>query len=219
MTTRMNKDGEYTYYYSCAMKLRSKGSRCNNKNINGNEIDKEVVAAVKTLANNGDDYFESLKSALSENKIKFENISNEQARLEEEIEKKEKEIEALVNNLATSSGTGAEKYILDKINTLSDEVEKIKSQMNTLSKECENELNLTDSIDLMKDMLKSFSVTVDNMTIEQKRQTIRTFVKEVIWDGEDAHIVFFGSDYEYPLKKDEMLADDDTLYPLGEDRK
>lgn len=71
----------------------------------------------------------------------------------------------------------------------------------------------------MKDMLGSFSVTVDNMTIEQKRQTIRTFVKEVIWDGKDAHIVFFGSDYEYPFKKDEMLADDDNLYPLGEDRK
>ncbi len=219
MTTRMNKDGEYTYYYSCTMKLRSKGSRCNSKNINGNEIDKEVIAAVKALANNGDDYFESLKSALSESKIKAENISNEQARLEEEIEKKEKEIEALVNNLATSSGTGAEKYILDKINTLSDEVERIKSQMNTLSKESENELNLTESIDLMKDMLKSFSVTVDNMTIEQKRQTVRTFVKEVIWDGENAHIVFFGSDYEYPFKKAEMLADDDNLYPLSEDRK
>ncbi len=201
------------------MKLRSKGSRCNNKNINGNEIDKEVIAAVKALSNNGDDYFESLKSSLSESKIKAENINNEQARLEEEIEKKEKEIEALVNNLATSSGTGAEKYILDKINTLSDDVEKFKSQMNTLSKECENKLNLTESIDLMKDMLGSFSVTVDNMTIEQKRQTIRTFVKEVIWDGENAHIVFFGSDYEYPFKKAEMLADDDNLYPLCEDRK
>ena len=219
MTTRINKDGEYTYYYSCTMKLRSKGSRCNNKNINGNEIDKEVITAVKTLANNGDDYFESLKSALSENKIKAENISNEQARLEEEIEKKEKEIEALVNNLATSSGTGAEKYILDKINTLSDVVEKIKAQQNTLTKESENELNLSESIDLMKDMLGSFSVTVDNMTIEQKRQTIRTFVKEVIWDGENAHIVFFGSDYEYPFKKTEMLSDDDNLYLFSENRK
>ncbi len=219
MTTRMNKDGEYTYYYSCTMKLRSKGARCNNKNINGNEIDKEVITAVKALADNGDDYFESLKSALSESQIKAENISNEQARLDSEIEKKEKEIEALVNNLATSSGTGAEKYILDKINTLSDVVEKIKAQQNTLTKESENELNLSESIDLMKDMLVSFSVTVDNMTIEQKRQTIRTFVKEVIWDGENAHIVFFGSDYEYPFKKTEMLSDDDNLYLFSENRK
>lgn len=219
MTTRLNKDGEYTYYYSCTMKLRSKGKRCNNKNVNGNELDREVISAVKALAENGDDYFESLKSALSENKIKAENISNEQTRLEEEIEKKEKEIETLVNNLATASGTGAEKYILDKINTLSDEVEKIKAQQNTLNKENENELNLTESVDLMRDMLKSFSAAVDNMTIEQKRQTIRAFVKEVIWDGENAHIVFFGSDYEYPFKKDEMLAEGDELYLLGDHSK
>ncbi len=219
MTTRMNKDSEYTYYYSCTMKLRSKGKRCNNKNVNGNELDREVISVVKALAENGDAYFESLKSALSENKIKSENISNEQTRLEEEIEKKEKEIESLVNNLAASSGTGAEKYILDKINILSDAVEKIKAQQNTLAKESENELDLTESVDLMRDMLESFSAAVDNMTVEQKRQTIRAFVKEVIWDGANAHIVFFGSDYKYPFKKDEMLADGDELFLLGDHSK
>ena len=219
MTTRMNKDSEYTYYYSCTMKLRSKGKRCNNKNVNGNELDREVISVVKALAQNGDAYFESLKSALSENKIKSENISNEQTRLEEEIEKKEKEIESLVNNLAASSGTGAEKYILDKINILSDAVEKIKAQQNTLAKESENELDLTESVDLMRDMLESFSAAVDNMTVEQKRQTIRAFVKEVIWDGANAHIVFFGSDYKYPFKKDEMLADGDELFLLGDHSK
>ena len=219
MTTRMNKDSEYTYYYSCTMKLRSKGKRCNNKNVNGNELDREVISVVKALAENGDAYFESLKSALSENKIKSENISNEQTRLEEEIEKKEKEIETLVNNLAASSGTGAEKYILDKINTLSDAVEKIKAQQNTLAKESENELDLTESVDLMRDMLESFSAAVDNMTVEQKRQTIRAFVKEVIWDGANAHIIFFGSDYKYPFKKDEMLVDGDELYLLGDNSK
>ena len=46
-------------------------------------------------------------------------------------------------------------------------------------------------------MLSSFKDTVDGMTVEQKRAAIRTFVKEIIWDGQDAHVVIFGSDYEY----------------------
>ena len=219
MTTRINKDGENTYYYSCTMKLRSKGSRCNNKNINGNEIDKEVITAVKALAENGDDYFDMLKKALSENKIKAESLSNERERLNAEIEKKGKEIEILVNNLASSNGTGAEKYLLDKINLLSEEVENCKAQINALNEESDTTLNLKESVDLMREMLKSFSVTVDNMNIEQKRQAIRTFVKEVIWDGENAHIVFFGSDYEYPFKKADLLADSDELYLLSENSK
>ena len=39
------------------------------------------------------------------------------------------------------------------------------------------------------------------MTVEQKRSAIRTFVKEIIWDGRDAHVVLFGSEYEYEFPK------------------
>ena len=39
------------------------------------------------------------------------------------------------------------------------------------------------------------------MTIEQKRAAIRAIVKQVIWDGQDAHVVLFGSDYEYEFPK------------------
>jgi DNA invertase Pin-like site-specific DNA recombinase len=219
MTTRLNKDNEYTYYYSCNLKLRSKGSRCNIKNINGNEIDKEVIEAIKSLSANGDEYFSTLKKSLDSNKIKNDNLAKEQDKIKADIEKAEQDIDVLVETLANSSGTGAEKYILDKINALSEQVENNKARISAMDEEKDNTLGLTESIDLMKNMLSSFSSAVDIMTIEQKRQTIRTFVKEVIWDGEYAHIVFFGSDYEYPFKSGEILADSDTLYPLGEHRK
>jgi site-specific DNA recombinase len=199
--------------------LRSKGSRCNIKNINGNEIDKEVIEAIKSLSANGDEYFDTLKKSLDSNKIKNDNLAKEQDKIKADIEKAEQDIDVLVETLANSSGTGAEKYILDKINALSEQVENNKARISAMDEEKDNTLGLTEPIDLMKNMLSSFSSAVDIMTIEQKRQTIRTFVKEVIWDGEYAHIVFFGSDYEYPFKSSEILADSDTLYPLGEHRK
>ena len=55
--------------------------------------------------------------------------------------------------------------------------------------------------DLLAQMLSTFKDTVDKMTVEQKRAAIRTFVKEIIWDGRDAHVVLFGSEYEYEFPK------------------
>ena len=46
-------------------------------------------------------------------------------------------------------------------------------------------------------MLATFKNTVDEMTVEQKRAAIRAIVKQIIWDGKDAHVVLFGSDYKY----------------------
>ena len=57
-------------------------------------------------------------------------------------------------------------------------------------------------------MLSSFKDTVDSMTVEQKRAAIRTFVKEVVWDGQRAHVVLFGSDYEYEFPKNTEKAAD-----------
>ena len=55
--------------------------------------------------------------------------------------------------------------------------------------------------DLLAQMLSTFKDTVDKMTVEQKRAAIRTFVKEINWDGRDAHVVLFGSEYEYEFPK------------------
>ena len=50
-------------------------------------------------------------------------------------------------------------------------------------------------------MLSTFKDTVDKMTVEQKRAAIRTFVEKIIWDGTDAHVVLFGSEYDYEFPK------------------
>ena len=65
------------------------------------------------------------------------------------------------------------------------------------------------------------------MSYEQKRVAIRTVVRRIIWDGENAHIVLFGAegeDIEYPdishLMKESIAetVDDEDLVPfIGED--
>ena len=51
-----------------------------------------------------------------------------------------------------------------------------------------------DAFDLLRQMLSVFGRTVDGMTVEEKRAAIRTVVRKVIWDGENAHVVLFGAE-------------------------
>ena len=51
MTSRLSKNGEAIYYYTCSLKLKSKGQLCFSKNANGNKTDKEIF---NTVIKNGE---------------------------------------------------------------------------------------------------------------------------------------------------------------------
>ena len=50
--------------------------------------------------------------------------------------------------------------------------------------------------DVLRDILSSFASSFDTMKIEQKRAAIRTFVKRIVWDGENIHMYLYGSEEE-----------------------
>ncbi len=197
LSKRLNAKGAPIYTYLCSMKERSRGHVCNMKNCNGNIIDADIIEQMKSLSKDGSDFIRQLEQSKRVLLGNRQSYDEETSKLEAEIVANEDEIKGLVSALGKASGSSAESYIMKQIDELHDKGEGLKRHLEEL-KQLTSSHALTDiEFDLLAQMLSSFKTTVDDMTVEQKRAAIRTFVKEIIWDGQDAHVVLFGSDYEY----------------------
>lgn len=208
MTKRLNSEGEYVYTYLCNYKERSRGQLCNMRNCNGNLIDALIVEEIKKLDENDSEFIRLLKQGKKELQGDRSSYDEEITRLKDQIQENDEDIRKLTQSLVRASGTAAEDYIMNQINEYHNKGEVLRQHLDDLHHLTAEHVLSDIEFDLLVDVLRQFKTTVDLMTVEQKRAAIRTFVKEVIWDGEQVHVVLFGSDYEYqapceiPLSKD-----------------
>lgn len=233
---RVNAKGEPIYTYLCSTKERSKGHLCNMKNCNGNILDAEIIKQLKALSEDHSEFFRQLergKRALLGNRQEYD---DEVSQLKNKISENGEEIKGLVSALSKASGTSAEEYIMAQIDDLHNKREALKRRLADLEHLTTGHALSDIEFDLLAQMLATFKDTVDEMTVEQKRAAIRTFVKQIIWDGKDVHVVLFGSDYAYEFPEtpteikrivsrndEEENSDEESnggdSEPLGEDSK
>lgn len=210
---RLNAKGEPIYTYLCSMKERSRGHVCKMRNCNGNLMDADIVAQLKTLSEDSSDFLQQLehsKRVLAGNRQSYD---EEISKMEADIAANDEAIRGLVSALGKASGTSAEGYIIQQIDELHDKGESFKRRLDQLKELTADHVLADIEFDLLAQMLASFKDTVDGMTVEQKRAAIRTFLKQVIWDGSRAHLVLFGSNYEYefpeiPFSTEDMSTED-----------
>jgi len=215
LSKRLNTKGEPIYTYLCSMKERSRCHVCNMKNCNGNIMDADIVNQLKALSEDGSEFIRNLEQSKRVIMGNRENYDAEIEKLEADIDANESEIKGLVTALGKASGSAAEEYIMQQIDELHEKGEALKRRLAEWKELTASHVLADIEFDLLAQLLATFKDTVDGMTVEQKRAAIRVFVKEVIWDGKDAHIVLFGSKYEYefpeePIGIGHQIADSDA---------
>ena len=194
VTNRKNAQGETIYTYMCTMKERSRGQVCKIKNVSGNLLDAKIVQAVKDLGRNSD---EMAQQIMQTKRVLRGDLEGYNAQLEEvrtQIEETDRQVKGLVDTLSRTTGTSAEKYIverIDELNKASDAQRRRLEELESLTKQHE----LADmEFDIIQNMLANFSEGIENYSVEQKRAAIRAVVKKVVWDGENVHLYLFGRD-------------------------
>ena len=74
-----------------------------------------------------------------------------------------------------------------------------------------NALN-DEQFEALRQMLSVFRAGIDEMSVEEKRAAIRSVVRKVVWDGQNAHVVLFGAeegDIDFPDLTDRFYTEDD----------
>ncbi len=194
---RTNSKGELIYTYLCHTKEHSKSQVCCMKNCNGNILDANIIEQLKSLSEDGSEFFRQLERSKRDLMGNKEEYDSEITQIKLKIAENNDEIKGLVSALGKASGTSAEDYIMQQIDELHQKGESLKRRLTELEELTSSHALSDIEFDLLAQMLATFKNTVDKMTVEQKRTAIRTIVKQIIWDGKDAHVVLFGSDYKY----------------------
>ena len=192
LSQRLNKDGEQIYSYLCQTKEKSRRQNCDGKNPNGNELDRIVCEQIKLLSENHSAFIKGLSTVKREFEASREDFNERLLHLQKEQQDNEKQINALVTALAKSDGTAAFDYITNQINELHRKNDGIQKQIADIES-VSNQYSYSDSeFEILKDLLVSFSKSFDTMSVEQKRSALRTFIRKIVWDGENAHVMLFG---------------------------
>lgn len=196
LSQRLNSQGEKIYSYLCETKERSKGKLCNNKNPNGNELDKVVCQQIKLLSEDSSEFFKELEGTKRVLEGSPEEYDQSLSSFKKKLQENEEQIKTLVSAMGKTDGTAAFDYITEQINELHEKSEQLKQRIKEIENLTKNNQYSSADFDILRDLLVSFEKSFDTMNVEQKRQAIRTFVKRIIWDGEKVHIYLFGDEID-----------------------
>lgn len=201
LSSRVNETGLGVYSYLCGLKERSRGHCCAMTNCKGNQIDEKVREQLQNLTEDGEEFLRLLEQGRGTVAGKGESRKDYRCRLEGELRQNEGEISNLVSALGKAADSLAEGYLLKEIERLHGQGEALRQLLaeEEMSSD-EQELEEKELEKLAKE-LASFSETVAGMNVEQLRAAARGLVREIVWDGEAAHLVLLGSSYQHEQQK------------------
>ena len=233
LSDRLTAAGEPIYTYLCSTKERSRSHICDMKNANGNILDAKVIDTIKGFGKNSADMARIITQAKKRITGNREGYDAEVSKAKEQIEENERSIKSLVLTLGKSDGTHAEKYIMEQIDELHENGEVLKKRLAELEAVMQQHDLADIEFDLIRQLLSTMGENIDDYSVEQKRAAIRTFIRKIVWDGENAHLYLFNNDGDYefpdpPTDGGNPSPDDGTgsngdsqdgQEPLGEDSK
>jgi site-specific DNA recombinase len=205
LRTSFYKDDEVRFVYMCELKEKSRKGKCQCKDAPGNEIDEQVIKAIKDVVKPSSNFYQKLKKAINDNFNKIDDENKEINILRNQYHKTEQEISNLIDRM---------KYVdVSIVSELSSEIVKLKEKNveieTPIGKSTPSTFDSKEQAKIVLSTIDNFVPNFDNLDILQKRTLIKMLISSVETNGEDVIINFVGS----------RNIKDSSLVPLCEDTK
>ncbi len=191
---QVTEKGERKFSYLCPYKDLTHGEKCSVPNVQGNTLDELVCKEVLRYTEENSNIHKMLEKAVERMEgTKQEKVSSVEM-IEQEIQKRKKEVQNLISVLAKSGGDDEfiaqiEQKVI-RLNRECAALEKKKSEID------EEGLSITgdkQQIEILMEQLSSFKKLFDTLSVLEKREYLQLILDKVVWDGEQAHIFIYGS--------------------------
>lgn len=200
-------DNKVKFSYLCQLKDKSRRTKCNHKNLNGNEADKKVLETIREITNPQGEFYKSLTSLAKGELNKFDGKTNEINALSEEIKKNERDIESLIDRIKLVPAEivpeiGSEIAKLKKANkVLEDRLKELNVDKNTIISDSENAKIVLDVID-------KYVGKFDELDLLAKRTIVKLLISSAYSDGEKLILNLVGT--RNTLNKIELPTGDNS---------
>ncbi len=194
MRPKMRPNG--TFSYLCQNKEASKGALCQSANANGAQLDHLVQEQLGNLPENKTLFYQLLKKELQKMQ---QNTPQPQKLLQKRLLEIQKELHTLTLSLKEAQNSPARQYILQHICALHEEKTACQQALQPV-----NAPVFSGGLPQLIATLTSFEKLLGSLSLKNRRQICRQFVKAVQWDGQNACILLKPADkiHSRPLCED-----------------
>lgn len=185
---RRNPDGTQTFCYMCEFKERSRKSKCDMCNVNGNALDE--ILCNEIFKYNKPDY--TVGKRLEKLIKKSEKSTDTRERISE-LQRKTDEKQHMIDNLMRALAKAPDvsamvDYTTKEVERLDGQIKKLRSEIAELCLIGEEKSLRNSSIDSIIKSIGIFKERFDELSAAEKRDYMHGIIDRIVWDGRSAHI-------------------------------
>ncbi|MDF2989306.1 MAG: site-specific recombinase, invertase Pin [Eubacterium sp.] len=186
---RLNSDGQPVFYYICELKEKSRKSRCDMPNANGNVVDGLALSEINNLFLKYPPLIDDRD--LSEMKTWFNRdiLKDEIHLLEEKLFNIDYEIKNLVRILSKNANSGIETAIMVQMKKLNDQKQTYLAGLEKLLLLKTESTSIVEASEAcISKIFPPDKIKWEEIGMEAKRRILRNIFKRLEWNGRDFEI-------------------------------